>query len=86
MKAKWVSGVIAAHTFLASEVDRSKWLASRPGSFTSSEKMSYPLDRRLGGQQSRSGRCDEKKKGLEPPIIQPVTQRYTTDLSRLLTI
>jgi hypothetical protein len=37
----------------------------------------YPLDRRLGGAQSRSGRGGEEKNsqllpGLEPPIIQPV--------------
>jgi hypothetical protein len=49
----------------------------------------YPLDRRLGGPQSRSGRGGEEKNyqvlpGLEPPIIQPVDQRYTTELSRLL--
>jgi hypothetical protein len=48
----------------------------------------YPLDRRLGGHQSPSGRGDEEKNshplpGLETPIIQPVAQRYTTDISRL---
>jgi hypothetical protein len=37
----------------------------------------YPLDRRLGGDQSRSGRDGEEKNsqslpGLEPPAIQPV--------------
>jgi hypothetical protein len=37
----------------------------------------YPLDRRLGGPQSRSGRGGEEKNSqhlpeLEPPIIQPV--------------
>jgi hypothetical protein len=47
------------------------------------------LDRRLGGSQRRSGRGGEEKNsqplpGLEPPIIQPVAQRYTTELSRLL--
>jgi hypothetical protein len=42
-----------------------------------------PLDRRLGGLQSRSG-CDGVEEnsqplpGLEPPIIQPVAQRYTS--------
>jgi len=39
----------------------------------------YPLYRRLGGPQSRSGRGGEEKNsqllpGLEPPIIQPVAQ------------
>jgi hypothetical protein len=49
----------------------------------------YPLDRRLSGPQSRSGRGGEEKNslsplpGLEPLIIQPVAQRYTTDLSGL---
>jgi hypothetical protein len=47
------------------------------------------LDKRLGGPQSRSGRGGEEKNsqhlpGLEPPIIQPVAQRYTTELSRVL--
>jgi hypothetical protein len=37
-----------------------------------------PLDRRLGGPQSRSGRGGEEKNS------QPVAQRYTTELSRLL--
>jgi hypothetical protein len=49
----------------------------------------YPLDRRLGGNQSQSERGSEKKNfqplpGLEPPIIQLVAQLYTTKLSRLL--
>jgi hypothetical protein len=43
---------------------------------------------RLGGPQSRSGRGGEEKNsqplpGLEPPIIQTVAQRYTTELSML---
>jgi hypothetical protein len=49
----------------------------------------YPLDRKLGGPQSRSGRFDEEKNsqplpGLEPLIVQPVAQRYTTELTRHL--
>jgi hypothetical protein len=49
----------------------------------------YLLDRRLVGPQSRSGRGGVQKNsqplpGLEPVIIQPVAQRYTTELSRLL--
>jgi hypothetical protein len=40
----------------------------------------------LGGPQNRYGRGGEEKSsqtlsGLEPPIIQPVAQRYTTELS-----
>jgi hypothetical protein len=47
------------------------------------------MDRRLDWPQSRSGRGEQKNSqplpGLEPPNIQPVAQRYTTELSRLLT-
>jgi hypothetical protein len=49
----------------------------------------YPLDRSLSVTQSRSeGGAEEKNSqpptGIETPIIQPITQRYTTDLSRFL--
>jgi hypothetical protein len=45
----------------------------------------------LGGPQSRSGRGGEEKNsqplpGLEPPIIQAVAQRCTTELARLLSL
>jgi len=48
----------------------------------------YPLNKWLGGVQSRSERGGEEKNSqplprLEPPI-EPVAQRYTTELSRLL--
>jgi hypothetical protein len=41
---------------------------------------------RVGGPQSRSGRGGEEKNSqplprLEPPIIHPVAQRYTAELS-----
>jgi len=49
----------------------------------------YPLDRRLDGPQSWSGRGGEEKNsqplpGLETAIIQSVVQRFTTGLSSLL--
>jgi hypothetical protein len=49
----------------------------------------YLLDRLGGGVQSQYGRGVEEENsqpspGLELPIIQPVAQRYTTQLSRLL--
>jgi hypothetical protein len=64
---------------LTSALDPCKWSSSRAGRFTPKERVPrYPLDRRLGGPQSRSGHGGEKKNsqplsGLEPPIIQPVT-------------
>jgi hypothetical protein len=47
-----------------------------------------PLDRRLSEPQSQFGHGGEEKNsqpqpGLEPPIIQPVGQRYATELSWL---
>jgi hypothetical protein len=49
----------------------------------------YPLDRSLGGPQNGSGRSGEEKNsqpqpGLEPPLIQSVAQRYTTEQSQVL--
>jgi hypothetical protein len=45
----------------------------------------YPLYRRLGGAQSRSGveKNSQPLPVLEPPIIQSVAQRYTTELAWL---
>jgi hypothetical protein len=55
--------------------------------YTQGKSPWYPLDRRLGGSQSRSGRGDEKNSqlqpGLEPPIVQPADHRCTTELSRV---
>jgi hypothetical protein len=53
--------------------------------------LCYPLDRRLGEPQSRSGHSGEEKNsqplpGLELPIIQPVAQRYYTELVRCVKI
>jgi hypothetical protein len=58
-----------------------------PAVLPQGKRLWYPLDRRLGGPQSRSGRGGEEKNSqplprLEPPIIQPAAQRYTTELSR----
>jgi hypothetical protein len=49
----------------------------------------YPLERRLCGPQSQSGHGGEEKNSqtlprIKPPMIQPVAQRYTTELPQLL--
>jgi hypothetical protein len=59
-----------------------------PAALSPGKESWHPLDRRLGGPQSRSGRVGEEKNsqplpGLEPPI-QPVAQRCTTELPRVL--
>jgi hypothetical protein len=57
----WESGAIAA-LCLASALDGGEWSATRPCCFTpGGECHWYPLDRRLGGPQSRSGCCGEEK-------------------------
>jgi hypothetical protein len=71
MKAYW--GVELQLHALTSALDGGEWsAASHPG-----KSPWYPLDRRLGGPQSRSGRGGEDKN------FQPL--RYTTKLFRLLT-
>jgi len=37
-----------------------EWLTSRPGRFNPGKGPWYPLYRRLGGPQSRCGRCGEE--------------------------
>jgi hypothetical protein len=55
-----------------SALDGGEWSASRPGRFIPKEKARwYPLDRRLGGSQSRSGRGGEEKKSQPTPVIEP---------------
>jgi hypothetical protein len=59
-----------------------------PAALPQGKRPWYPLDRRLGGPQSRSGRGGEGKNsqplsGLEHLIIQSVAQRCITELSRL---
>jgi hypothetical protein len=58
-----------------------------PAALTQGKSPWYPLDSRLSGSQCRSGRGGEERNsqplpGLETPIIQPVVQRYTTELFR----
>jgi hypothetical protein len=71
--------------------DGGEWSASRPRPlYLQGKSPWYSLDRRLGGPQSRSGRGGEEKNsqplpGLEPPIIQPIAQRHSTDRSRAFT-
>jgi hypothetical protein len=89
MKAYWGSGGIAP--CILDLVPTWMWVVSftpRP-LYRQGKSPCYKWDKSLDGPQSRSGRGDEEKNsqpppGLELPIIQPVAQRYTTQLSRLL--
>jgi hypothetical protein len=63
---------VQLHAILTSAPDGGEWSASLLGRFTPREKdRRYPLDRRLGGPQSRSGRGGEEKNSQLPPGIEP---------------
>jgi hypothetical protein len=65
------------HAFLTSILDGVELLASNPGHFITKKNPQCSFDSRLGGPQSRSGRCGEDKNpampGLEP---QPIKKQY----------
>jgi hypothetical protein len=84
MKEYWGSGGVAPRIldFGISWM----WMVSftsRP-LYPQGESPWFPLDGRLGGPQSRSGRSEEKNSqplpGLEPVIIHPLAQCYTSEL------
>ena len=54
MKAQRGNGGIALS--LTSALDKGGWLTPSPGRFTPGKETRYPLYRRLGGLQGRSGR------------------------------
>jgi hypothetical protein len=77
MKAYWGSGGIAPRILdLGTRLRRLVSFRSRP-LYPYGKSPSYPLDRRLGGPQGRSGSGGEEKDsqslpGLEPPTIQHI--------------
>jgi hypothetical protein len=57
--------------FFNSALDVSDWSATRSGRFTLGERArGAPLDMRLGGPQSHSGRCEEENNLLPLPGIE----------------
>jgi hypothetical protein len=71
IKTYWGSGSIAPH--IPDLGTRWKWVVSfttRP-LYPQGKSPRYPLDRRLGGPQSRSGRGGEKKNSQSPSGIEP---------------
>jgi hypothetical protein len=88
MKAYWGSECITPRTLDLGTRWRGVVSSTTRPLYSQEKSPWYPLDRRMGGSQSRSGRGGEEKNsyplpGLEPLIIQPVAQRYTTELSLL---
>jgi hypothetical protein len=87
-KGYWGSGGIAP--LILDPGTRWRWVVSfTPRPFHPKGRSPWnTLDRRLGELQSRSGRGGEEKNsqplpGIEPQIMQPVAQRYTTELTQL---
>jgi hypothetical protein len=59
---------------LTSALDVGGWLTSRPGRYTPGKETRYPLYRRLGEPQGRSGRVRKisAQTGFDPRAVQPV--------------
>jgi hypothetical protein len=64
---------------LTSALDEGGWSTPRPSCFTPRKKTRYPLYRRLGGPQGRSGRLRKisPPPGFDPRTVQPAASRYT---------
>jgi hypothetical protein len=67
---------------LTSALDRGGWLTPRPGRFATWKEIWYPLCRRLGGSQGRSGRLRKisSPSGFDPRIVQLVGSAKTVIL------
>jgi hypothetical protein len=63
---------------LTSALVEGRWSTPRPGRFTPGEGIRYPLYRRVGGPQSRSGpvRKISPPPGFNPRTVQRVVTRY----------
>jgi len=70
--------------FLDHDTRRGEGSASRPGRSLSPGKIRYPLYRRLGGPQGRSGQMWRISPPLrfDPRTVQPVANRYTEYATR----
>jgi hypothetical protein len=61
---------------MTSALEGGEWSASRPGRTLPPAKTRYPLYRRLGGSQGRSGQVRKisPPPGFDPRTFQPVAQ------------
>ena len=66
-------------SFLTTALEVSEGSAARPGRSLLLGKTRYPLYRRLGGPQGRSGQVRKisPPPGFDPQTVQPVASRYT---------
>jgi hypothetical protein len=77
---------------LTSTLDGSEWSASRTGRFTPTERargtnwIGCCVGPGIGLEAAVKKKNSQPLQGLEPPIIHPVAQCYTTELSWLLRV
>ena len=64
---------------LSSALDGVEWSTPSPGCFTPRKRTHFPLYRRLGWPQRRSGRVQKLSLllGFDPQIVQHIACRYT---------
>jgi hypothetical protein len=76
---------------MTTALEGGEWSAARPGSTLPPGKTRYPLYRRLGGPQGRSGRARKisPPPGFDPRTVQPVSRslyRLSQPAHRLIRI
>ena len=72
----WVE--VQLYSSMTAALEGGEWSAARPGRTLPPEKTRYPLYRRLGGPQGRSGRAENlAPPGFDPRTVQPVVSRLT---------
>jgi len=63
---------------MTAALEGGEWSAARPGRTLPPEKTRYPLYRRLGGPQGRSGRAEILiPTRIRSRTVQPIVSRYT---------
>jgi hypothetical protein len=87
MKAYWGSRITAPRILSPQHYMEVSGQIQALAVYAQGQSPWYPTDRRLGWPQSRSGRGSEENfqplPRIELPIVQPVAQGYTTELSQL---
>ena len=69
---------------MTTALEGGEWSAARPGRTLLPGKARYPLYRRLGGPQGRSGRAENlAPPGFDPRTVQPQVSRYTDWATRV---
>ena len=76
----WPRGRVEVQLYssMTTALEGGEWSAARTGRTLSLGKTWYPLYRRLGAPQGRSGRAENlAPPGFDPRTVQPVASRYT---------